>query len=84
MQISTYIGHTVPAGLVKAFDTWDMILVGLYAKLPFAQAPGMRLNAFFAYTVVLATGYTYGQALRTVQNGWSVTAGILPASSGSR
>lgn len=39
------------------------ILVGLYAKLPFAQAPGMGLNAFFAYTVVLAMGYTYGQAL---------------------
>lgn len=39
------------------------ILVGLYAKLPFAQAPGMGLNAFFAYTVVLAMGYTYSQAL---------------------
>lgn len=42
------------------------ILVALYAKLPFAQAPGMGLNAFFAYTVVLAMGYTYGQALVVV------------------
>lgn len=38
-------------------------LVAFYAKLPFAQAPGMGLNAFFAYTVVLALGYTYSQAL---------------------
>lgn len=42
------------------------ILVSLYAKLPFAQAPGMGLNAFFAYTVVLAMGYTYSQALVVV------------------
>lgn len=38
-------------------------LCALYAKVPFAQAPGMGLNAFFAYTVVLGMGYTYGQAL---------------------
>jgi len=38
-------------------------LVALYAKLPFAQAPGMGLNAFFAYTVVLSMGYSYSQAL---------------------
>ena len=25
------------------------LIMGLYAKLPFAQAPGMGLNAFFAY-----------------------------------
>jgi len=29
------------------------LLMGLYAKLPFAVAPGMGLNAFFAYTIVL-------------------------------
>ncbi len=39
------------------------ILCALYAKVPFAQAPGMGLNAFFAYTVVLAMGYTYNQVL---------------------
>ena len=38
-------------------------LCALYARVPFAQAPGMVLNAFFAYTVVLGMGYTYGQAL---------------------
>ena len=42
------------------------ILVALYAKMPFAQAPGMGLNAFFAYTVVLSMGYTYQQALVVV------------------
>ena len=38
----------------------------MYARVPFAQAPGMGLNAFFAYTVVLGMGYTYGQALVVV------------------
>lgn len=42
------------------------ILAALYARLPFAQAPGMGLNAFFAYTVVLAMGYSYAQALVVV------------------
>lgn len=39
------------------------MLVALYAKLPFAQAPGMGLTAFFAYSVILNMGYTYSQAL---------------------
>lgn len=39
------------------------ILCAVYARVPFAQAPGMGLNAFFAYTVVLGMGYTYGEAL---------------------
>jgi adenine/guanine/hypoxanthine permease len=30
------------------------LLMGLYAKLPFAVAPGMGLNAFFTFTVVLS------------------------------
>lgn len=38
-------------------------LVAVYARLPFAQAPGMGLSAFFAYTVMLVMGYTYSQAL---------------------
>lgn len=33
------------------------LMMGLYAKLPFAQAPGMGLNAFFAFTVAAAVGY---------------------------
>ena len=42
------------------------MLCAIYAKVPFAQAPGMGLNAFFAYTVVLSMGYTYSQALVVV------------------
>ena len=42
------------------------ILMGLYAKLPFALAPGMGLNAFFAYTVCLAMGCTWQFALTAV------------------
>lgn len=38
-------------------------LMGLYAKLPFAQAPGMGLNAFFAYTIVIGMGHTWQFAL---------------------
>ncbi|MGC4019107.1 MAG: NCS2 family permease [Muricomes sp.] len=38
-------------------------LCSVYARLPFALTPGMGLNAFFAYTVVLGIGYTYNQAL---------------------
>lgn len=40
--------------------------MGLLANYPFAQAPGMGLNAFFAYTIVLGMGYTWQFALFTV------------------
>ncbi len=42
------------------------VLCALYAKVPFVQAPDMGLNAFFAYTVVPAMGYTYSQSLVVV------------------
>lgn len=42
------------------------LIMGIYAKLPFAQAPGMGLNAFFAYTVVLGMGYSFQFALTAV------------------
>jgi AGZA family xanthine/uracil permease-like MFS transporter len=42
------------------------ILMALYAKLPLALAPGMGLNAFFAYTVCLAMGYSWQTALMAV------------------
>lgn len=41
-------------------------IMGFYANYPFAQAPGMGLNAFFTYTVVLTYGYTWQQALAAV------------------
>lgn len=42
------------------------IVMALVAKLPFALAPGMGLNAFFAYTVVLGMGHTWQFALTAV------------------
>lgn len=42
------------------------LIMGLYANLPFAQAPGMGLNAFFTYSVCLTLGYTWRQALAAV------------------
>lgn len=42
------------------------IFMGIYAKLPFALAPGMGLNAFFAYTVCLIMGYSWQFALTAV------------------
>lgn len=42
------------------------ILLAVLAKLPLAQAPGMGLNAFFAYTLVGAMGYSWQTALAAV------------------
>lgn len=42
------------------------ILMAVYAKLPFALAPGMGLNAFFAYTVCSILGYSWQFALTAV------------------
>ncbi len=42
------------------------LVMGIYARLPFALAPGMGLNAFFAYTVCLALGHTWQFALAAV------------------
>ena len=41
-------------------------LIALVANYPFALAPGMGLNAYFAYTVVLKMGYTWQLALMAV------------------
>lgn len=42
------------------------LLMAFLAKLPIAQAPGMGLNSFFAYTVVLGMGYSWQFALTAV------------------
>ena len=49
--------------LMSALPT---IFMALYAKLPLALAPGMGLNAFFAYTVCLVMGYSWQFALTAV------------------
>ena len=42
------------------------ILAGVWAKVPFAMAPGMGLNAFFTYTLVLGAGVEWQTALGVV------------------
>ncbi|NLK89643.1 MAG: NCS2 family permease [Clostridiaceae bacterium] len=42
------------------------LVMGLVANVPYAQAPGMGLNAFFVYTVCFALQFTWQQALSMV------------------
>ncbi len=49
--------------LVAAIAT---LIMGLYANYPIACAPGMGLNAYFAYTVVKGMGFTWQAALGAV------------------
>ena len=49
--------------LSSAFTT---LLMGLYANYPFALAPGMGLNAFFAYVMVGSMGLSWQTALGAV------------------
>src|SRR5467141_642450 len=39
------------------------LLMGVYAKLPFAVAPGMGINAFFTFTIILGKGVPWPTAL---------------------
>lgn len=56
-------GVLTATALVSAFSS---ILMGLYAKNPIVVAPGMGLNAFFAYTMVQGMGIAWQQALGAV------------------
>jgi len=49
--------------IAAAFAT---LVMAFYAKMPFALASGMGLNAFFAYTLVISMGYSWQQALAAV------------------
>ncbi|HIZ43240.1 MAG TPA: NCS2 family permease [Firmicutes bacterium] len=42
------------------------LVMGLFANVPYAQAPGMGLNAFFVYTVCFGLNFTWQQALSMV------------------
>ncbi|WP_303973799.1 NCS2 family permease [Streptococcus merionis] len=53
--LSTIIGSVV-----------GTLIMALYANVPYAQAPGMGMNAFFTYTVVFGLGYTWQEALAMV------------------
>ncbi|NLA86190.1 MAG: NCS2 family permease, partial [Clostridiales bacterium] len=74
-----YIIVVNPTILAKAGMEWGAVflatiiaaaigtlVMGLFANVPYAQAPGMGLNAFFVYTVCFSLGYTWQQALSMV------------------
>lgn len=74
-----YIIIVNPAILSKAGMEWGAVflatiissivgtlVMGLVANVPYAQAPGMGLNAFFVYTVCFGLGFTWQQALSMV------------------
>nr|WP_314660526.1 NCS2 family permease [uncultured Porphyromonas sp.] len=42
------------------------LLIAFLAKLPFAQAPSMGINAFFSFTLVMGMGYSWQAALAAV------------------
>lgn len=42
------------------------LIMGLYANVPYAQAPGMGMNAFFTFTVCISLKFTWNQALAIV------------------
>lgn len=48
------------------------LLMGIFANLPFVLAPGMGINVFFTYSIVLGKGYSWQEALTAV-----LIAGIL-------
>ena len=52
------------------------LVMALVARLPFALAPGMGLNAFFAFTVVLGMGYSWRHRQQRCCIGWFGRYGI--------
>ena len=60
MPFSPLVTTTVIATAVAT------IIMGLYAKKPYALAPGMGLNAYFTYSVVKIMGYSWQIALAAV------------------
>lgn len=60
MEKGAVFSATVIAAVVAT------LVMAFYAKLPFALASGMGLNAFFAYTLVIVMGYSWQEALAAV------------------
>lgn len=55
-QEGVFVASALSAGIAT-------IIMALFAKYPFALAPGMGLNAYFAYTIVQSYGYTWNEGL---------------------
>ncbi|MDD2269083.1 MAG: NCS2 family permease [Eubacteriales bacterium] len=75
----SYIIFVNPSMLAQTGMPWNAVFIatiiatvigtlvmGLFANVPYAQAPGMGLNAFFTFTVVFAFGFSWQQALAMV------------------
>lgn len=67
----TILGQTgIPKGGVYVATILAAVIgtlvMGLFANVPYAQAPGMGLNAFFTFTVCFGLGYNWQQALAMV------------------
>lgn len=60
MEFGAVFTATILAAIVGT------LIMGLWANWPVALAPGMGLNAFFAFGVIFGMGYTYQQALAAV------------------
>ena len=67
-----FAGVLTATVLVSAFSS---IAMGIYAKNPIVMAPGMGINAFFAYSVVIGMGVKWETALGTIF--WSGVIFIL-------
>ena len=63
MPLENMVGVAVATCLSAVIGT---LLTGFLANVPYAQAPGMGLNAFFTYTVCLLMDFTWQQALTIV------------------
>jgi AGZA family xanthine/uracil permease-like MFS transporter len=67
---SMFTACGMPAGSVFTATALAAItgtlIMSLWAKLPFALAPGMGLNAFFVFTVCLGLGHTWQFALTAI------------------
>ncbi len=60
MDKSALITVTIIASVIGT------LLAGIWAKVPYAMAPGMGLNAFFTYTLVIGHGISWETALGVV------------------
>jgi AGZA family xanthine/uracil permease-like MFS transporter len=71
----TGLGFTAVMTATVVLAASMSILMGLYARLPFAVAPGMGLNAYFTYTIVLRDHVPATTALALVA--WAGVAFVL-------
>ena len=55
------VGRRVPGNVIAAII--GTLVMGLFANVPYAQAAGMGLNAFFTYTVCFGLKFTWQETL---------------------